>query len=121
MSKIDVSSVDLRQLLREAYHLSQPQGMGFLHYTPGEEISDEEIDDRINDDGRMYEHTAASVDYLRGRSMKFRVMREETSIPGIFDKSRRYIEDSWHDHSDDALRILLRRVGIEWTPEDRAD
>jgi hypothetical protein len=99
-NKIDVSKADIREVVRAAYDLSSPQGLGFLHYTPGP-LSDAEIDDLLS---RPNNFIAASLDYVKGRAVKLTIWKHE-------DKT--WIYDDWFDHSDQQLRALLERVGID--------
>ena len=103
MKIILLGNVDVRKLIREAYNLSSPQGLGFLHNYEGE-LSEREIDDiakRAKEFGRP-----VSMDYVRGRSIKLRIYRTKDG--------REYIYDRWYDHSDEQLRELLRRVDVPY-------
>ena len=96
---IDVTDLDLRELVRGAYDLSRPQGMGIIHYQPGR-LSDEEADEIIAlfaDDHFI----AVSMDYVRGRACKFHVMREGDRLT---------IRDDWYDHTASDLHTLLERT-----------
>lgn len=98
---IEVTGVDLRALLRAAYRLSSPQGLGFLHARDGE-LDDETVEEIISrDDGNKW--TALSADYVHGRSMKFHVRRYD---------GRLYIQRQWYDHSRRQLADLLSAVGL---------
>ena len=99
---IDVTDADLIKLIQEAYNLSAPQGLGFLHFT-ADPLSDEEaqqlIDSAANDRG-----IAAGLDYVKGRACKLTVFIED---------DKRWICNSWYDHNDAMLDLLLERVGID--------
>lgn len=98
---IDVTGVPLETLVRAAYRPSRPLGLGVFAYQTGDLTDAEvaEIIDRGRDDGLL----AISMDYVKGRSCKFRVRR---------DGDRLLIPNRWHDHSDDQLRDLLTAVGL---------
>jgi len=93
---IDVTRHNMRNLVRSAYDLSRPQGLGFLHYKQGS-LSDVEIDEILGESDERY---AVRMDYVNGRSCKLTVRR-------IGDKL--YVHDEWHDHSSEQLRELLKR------------
>lgn len=98
---IEVTGVDLRSMLRHAYRLSSPQGLGFLHARDGE-LDDETVESIVSrDDGNKW--TALSTDYVHGRSMKFHVRRYD---------ERLYIQRQWYDHSRSQLAELLSSVGL---------
>lgn len=98
MNEIDITGVDLRQLIREAYELSVPQGLGFLHYTPGP-LDEQAVEDIVTED-----RDSIYVDYLLGRAVKLRVRRHpDGSIT---------MPSSWFDHTNEQLRTLLSRVGM---------
>ena len=99
---IDVTGVDLIKLVQEAYNLSAPQGLGFLHFT-ADPIFDKEaqllIDATANDLG-----IAFSLDYVKGRACKLTVFKKDSKL---------WIINSWYDHTDAMLELLLERVGID--------
>ena len=96
---IDVTGADLTELVKSAYDLSKPQGMGFLHYRP-EPLTDEQAQSLINNDDPRF---PVSLDYVHGRAVKFNVQRIDGKL---------YIRDSWYDHSPEQLSQLLERVNI---------
>ena len=93
---IDVTGVNMVELVKKAYELSRPQGMGMLHYQP-DPLTDEEAKALISEDGTV------SLDYVKGRSCKFNIFNRD----GKFE-----IRDSWYDHTDQHLVDLLAHVGI---------
>lgn len=99
MGMIDVSGCDVRELVRAAYDLSVPQGLGFLHYTP-DSLSEEEIDEILAMPSMA--HCLVNMDYVKGRACKFNVWQEGESLQ---------IANPWYDHTDAQLTELLRRVG----------
>jgi hypothetical protein len=101
---VEIPADKLRDAVKQAYALSSPQGLGFVHYREGE-LSDEDVDAILS---RGDERRAASMDYVRGRSCKFHVFR---------DGERLFIRPSWYDHSDWHTEQLLKSLGIENGPE----
>ena len=99
---IEVTGVPLADLVRAAYYPSRPLGLGGLHYQPGD-LSDDEVA-AIIERGKGDRQCAVYMDYIKGRSCKFSVMRSEG---GKF-----FIKGRWYDHSDEDLRNLLLRVGL---------
>lgn len=94
---IEITGCDLIALIKKAYALSSPQGMGFLHFKEGG-MSDEEAK-RIIESPR-----GVDMDYVHGRAVKFWVKK---------DGDRMFVRDRWFDHSDSQLKELLQSVGIE--------
>lgn len=98
----DVTGVDLIKLAQEAYALSRPQGLGFLHYEKGG-LSEEEAQELV-DYQALSTHTALSLDYVKGRAVKLHVFKRNGKLS---------IRDDWYDHSPAQDAELWRRVGIE--------
>lgn len=96
---IEITGVDLAHFVRAAYSPSRPQGLGFMHYQPGD-LGDDVVK-QILDNGRG--NIAVSMDYVNGRACKMTVFR---------DGERLFINNSWYDHSDGALADLLTSVGL---------
>jgi len=99
---IDVTSVNLVTLAKEAYKLSVLQGLGFLHFEEGG-LTDEEaqgIVDSYKDDKMV----ALSMDYVKGRACKMHVHRE---------KGKLHIRSPWYDHTDAQLKELLIAIQVE--------
>ena len=96
---IDITGANLRVLVKKAYELSSPQGLGFLHFTPGNDLPDAEVDEIL---GRRQ----VSMDYVRGRSIKMHVLEKD---------GKRFIRDRWYDHSLDQLQSLLTAIGVNAT------
>jgi len=94
---IEITGADLVKLVKTAYDLSKPQGMGFVHYKPGP-LPDSEARDLVKVEGEV----AVSLDYLHGRACKMNVWRKEGKL---------FIEDKWFDHKDAQLKELLKRIG----------
>lgn len=92
---IDVTGVDLIKFAQKVYDLSQPQGLGLLHYTK---------DPLTAEEAKAYIHegegwTALMMDYVKGRACKMTVFRKEGKL---------WIRGDWYDHSDWALEELLK-------------
>jgi hypothetical protein len=96
---IDVTKLDLRQLVRSAFDHSQPQGLGFIHHQPGA-ITDAELNSII---GPEDSNVAASADYTRGRSMKLHIYRQD---------GRLYWARGWYDHSAEQQAAVLSDCGM---------
>jgi len=98
---IEVTNMNLQDLVKTAYALSVPMGMGFMHAKEGP-LSDADAEHIIQTTKRQYRDNydgiAVSMDYVHGRACKFTV-RE--------NKDGRYIYDEWFDHTDKQLRNLL--------------
>lgn len=104
---LDITGVDLGELVRGAYDLSIPAGLGDLHYTPGG-LSDDEVEVILgNCLGVGYNHLAVALDYVKGRGCKMNVFKGEGEEEG-----RLYIERNWFDHTDKQLIELLKRVNV---------
>lgn len=90
---IDVTDLNLRKLVANAYNLSVPVGLGFLHATD-QPLSEGEIDSLIREESR----NIVSMDYVNGRQCKFNVVKENDKL---------MISDKWYDHTDSQLETLL--------------
>ena len=88
---IDVTDIPTINLVKAAFNLSKPVGMGFLHYEPGD-MPDEMAQDYINSDGSVY------MDYVQGRQCKFHVK---------INDGKKYIRDTWYDRTPEQLNKLL--------------
>lgn len=97
--KIVISEDKLVELVKNAYDLSVPQGLGLIHFTP-EPISDEEARAMINPSERIAVH----MDYVAGRACKMTVFHEDGEY---------FIHSPWYDHTDDQLVSLLQRIDVE--------
>lgn len=93
--------VDLRVLVNKAYDLSNPQGMGIFHYT-SKPLTEEETDTIVNREFHS-SFNVISMDYIKGRSLKFHVRRDEEGM---------YVGPNWYDHSTRDYIELLGSVGI---------
>ena len=102
--KIDVTGSDPRELIKAAYALSKPQGLGFLHAREGE-LDDATVDEILGHE-RGFLGVIAKMDYVHGRSCKFTIWRDQ-------ETERLYIRNWWYDHDESQLEQLLARCGIE--------
>lgn len=93
--EIDVTHCDLATLVRAAYDLSVPQGMGFLHAQPGS-LSDAEVASILSNPRGLV------MDYVKGRAIKLTVYQ---------DDGRKYFYGPWYDHTEAQLDELLTRIG----------
>lgn len=101
--KYIVTKEQLPALVREAYALSVPQGMGFLHARPGG--LDEETVTRAM--AYVDEFNALDLDYLHGRAIKMWVRADKGTGHFAIDADR------WYDHSKQDLDELAKRVGLQ--------
>lgn len=98
--RIEITGVDLRKFIKEVYALSQPQGMGFLHYQGGD-LPEDKVDEIL---ARGRPDCPVAMDYVIGRACKMFVRAEDGKL---------FIAGNWYDHTDAHLRELLDRCGIE--------
>ena len=99
---IDVTEVNLVELVKAAYDLSRPQGLGILHFEEGF-LTDEQAQELI-DQTQSSSH-AFALDYVKGRSVKLRARRDP-------ENGKIFINKSWYDHSPDQMQELLKRAGL---------
>lgn len=99
---IDVTDAPLEAIVRAAYSFSRPQGLGHLHYQPGD-LTDEEFAQIITATAGP-SFVALSMDYVKGRACKMTVFQQD---------GRRYIDNRWYNHSDGQLRQFLETIGID--------
>ena len=96
---INVTKAKIIEIVKVAYDLSAPQGMGFVHFQEGG-LTDEEAEAIINR-CKNSPYYAVDMDYIKGRAVKLAVAKEGDKL---------FIPDSWYDHSEEQLQELLRRV-----------
>ena len=106
---IDVTAAPLLDLVKAAYDLSKPQGLGFIHARPGD-LSDKDAQDII-DYEKPGSGIAARMDYVHGRACKLTVYKKD---------GKHFIQKPWFDHSDTQLAQLLSNVGITYKGEKDA-
>lgn len=99
---IDITKADLIEVVKAAYDLSNPVGMGILHYTE-EPLSDEEAKQLIDEGSRGKFSPCVSMDYVKGRCCKFSVWHIDGKL---------YIRKDWYDHTKADVDKLLEMVGL---------
>jgi len=103
---IDITGADLVEVVKAAYDLSWSQGLGWM-LCASDGLTDEEAASFVDAE----EPLPVRMDYVRGRSCKFRVFNRDGRLwirDEWYDHS-----DEWYDHSDEQLRQLLQRIGVE--------
>lgn len=100
---INITGCDLHTLIKEAYNLSKPQGLGFMHFDPAPLTDDEILAILMRGTSRC----PVNMDYVKGRAVKLNVF--------INEENQLSIHDSWYDHNDIQLDTLLQRIGIKKT------
>ncbi|MBU7046027.1 MAG: hypothetical protein HXS54_06275 [Theionarchaea archaeon] len=99
--KIYVPKEKIELLVKEAINLSSPQGLGFLHFLPGE--PSQELVDEVLSWFRENDYVALDMDYVQGRAVKLTVFRDEKGL---------YITAPWYDHSDTELQLLCQSLQL---------
>lgn len=92
---IDVTGIDKAAFAKAVYELSEAQGLGFIHMTPGP-LSDKEAQAIARVD-------CFAMDYVLGRACKMYIHEKD----GKFT-----IDDTWYDHTDEQFDNLLRQFGL---------
>lgn len=100
---VEITGCDLPTLVRAAYDLSRPQGLGFLHARPGP-LDDETVKEVISYGN---DNIALNLDYVRGRACKLVVWRKG---------ERLFTRLHWFDHSSYDLDDLLKAIGKSDAP-----
>ena len=90
---IDITGIDLIKFVKKVYDLSQPLGLGFLHYQEGG-LSNEAAKELIKENDPFI----VNMDYVKGRACKMKVFNKEGKLS---------IHDNWYDHNDNQLKELL--------------
>lgn len=98
---INITGTNLEEFVQHVYELSEPQGMGFVHYEEGP-LTEDEIKQVL--ENSEYERIVLSMDYIKGRACKMTVFKEGDQL---------LIRDSWFDHSEKLLDELLERISIK--------
>ncbi len=109
--ELDVTGIDLIKLTQEVYKHSEPLGKGFMHFIPGDELSEADAAQFVatTSDDRF----ALNLDYIRGRACKFGVFKKDRRISFfnvILGTKLFCIENTWRDHSFDEVKELVERV-----------
>ncbi len=105
-TKIEITGVNLIELVKKVYELSSPQGLGMLHYQEGG-LTDAEAETICKGGNNMFgrpDRIALDMDYIKGRACKFKVRKKEGKL---------YINNSWYDHTDNQLQQLLDHFNIK--------
>lgn len=76
MTKIDITGLDKADVLAALYNAARTQGIGLLHYRPGDMTSEE---------ARQRLEISTSVDYLRGRVLKVN-LSGDSLCPFAYDR-----------------------------------
>ena len=109
---IDVTNIDVRDIIRAAYDLSSPQGLGLLEWT-AEPLGDAQVEE-------LAAHARAHagelhLDYVNGRAVKLSIWPGERCRrePG---RSFMSIDMAgypyrWYRHEDEDAAELLARIG----------
>lgn len=92
-SYVNVPVDKINDFVKKAFEISRPQGMGILHFSPNDTLSDEMIQSNLTNN-----EVALSFDYLAGRAMKFRLFKEK----GLY-----YFCERWFDHTEEDVLELL--------------
>ena len=102
--QVDITDVPLDKLISEVYNLSNPQGLGFLHYIEGP-IPDDILDQTVQYAKESLEERGEFwLDYLSGRACKFRA--------AIQADEKLYMSSSWYDHDSEDFQELCSRLGV---------
>ena len=107
MSYLEITGVDLRKFVRAVYDMSEPMGMGFLHFKEGS-LPDEDVDHILS---LVHGDALVNMDYVRGRCCKMAVYK-------VGD--RLFMRAKWYDHEgreDDLLKAVgMPRIEIKELP-----
>ena len=113
---IEVTGCDLRVLVKKAYELSVPLGMGHLHYKAG--VLDDATVDKILASANIYSEIRLVMDYVHGRAVKLSVFRQQSNgesptweYLNAKGPELWWIYDQWPDHSAEQLDQLLSAIG----------
>jgi hypothetical protein len=102
VTTVDTTGIDRANLLAALYNRAQPQGLGFLNYTP-EPMSREEAERLIEENKREWPPNTgrfqAYFDYLKGRVIKTDVLQFQID-PWLFDR----------DNGEGALQAVVDRL-----------
>lgn len=93
---------NIRELIKLAYGLSKPQGLGFLHFMVGD-IDATTLDsmvDSFEQKGRI------DLDYVIGRACKCSFTKSDDGILTSI------APDMWYDHTDDQANQFLSQAEL---------
>lgn len=108
LQKIDLTGINLVRLLRVAYDLSIPLGMGNIHFRPGP-LPIDEAHEVVRRQSDLLPDMVLTVDYLHGRSIKLHVRKEH-----IDGAERWWMYNDWLDHSRDQIDVLVSKARGEY-------
>lgn len=106
---IDLTHMDFRKMIKKAYDLSVPQGLGFLNAERGP-LPDTDVEGVLQT-CRDSQIEYLSIDYLKGRSIKLyihQVLDDQRKCFVDHPDVKFYMYPYWYDHSTQALEELLR-------------
>jgi hypothetical protein len=106
--RYDVPQNKLAGVLNAAFHLSRPQGLGFLNFDPDGNMLPEfeaHAKEAISADTSKHFLRSIHLDYVQGRACKFSIHHDSD---GWFIEGPR-----WYDHSEEQLLELVRLCGLE--------
>jgi len=98
-NKIEITGSNLVDVVKAAYDLSSPQGLGVIHFEEGG-LTDEEAQSLID----VTSSIPVRMDYVKGRACKFTVWKDEDG--------KLFIRDQWFDHSEADLLKLVDMVAV---------
>lgn len=102
LGMIKITGCDLEALVKKAYQLSRPQGLGWIDKSQDKkELTDNEVSNILS--APHEDWVPVQIDYLHGKAVKLTVFRFDDQL---------YVENYWHDHSDQDFLALLSSIGI---------
>lgn len=104
MSYLEITGADLKECVKAAYALSEPRGLGYMHYQEGP-LPDDEAQRQIDHAARWSK--GVNLDYVLGRACKFSVIEVN---------GRLFTPARWYDHTERDLNELLHRIGKVGAP-----
>lgn len=102
---VDLTGADLRKLVKKAYELSKPYGMGHAHYKSGE-LDEESVDSILSKATRV---CLFNMDYVHGRAVKLVAYNPNGSwlLPeGVTG----WMVKKWFMHEDYELNEVLKHA-----------
>jgi hypothetical protein len=113
MDTIDITGVNLLKLVKKAYELSKPIGLGRVHFKPNHQLSDDEAKTYILGNSLFRREHQRSIlvvamDYCLGRACKLTVYAKS-------DRPDRLLMDyPWKDHTHMQFVELLRHAHVNY-------
>ena len=114
-NRVLISEESLEELVRNAYALSFPQGLGFLHARKGG-LDDDTVKEILNADEGPF--LRLHMDYVHGRSIKLAVHRDKNKDVLFIaaDRAR-----PWYDHTRSDFAELMKLSLTDADKERNAD